>query len=145
MKLPGLRKSGGREALKGSRETAEAREEGSVAARVAAGLVAPRLRADDPLCLRMLGLYRRAAERMAGKMLLSPLDLHTNMDLLAALRRHDVGVAVLGLEVPAARADAAIGHGQTPVGGQSPAPTPLKTREIISSTTLSRDSRPGIR
>jgi hypothetical protein len=44
------------------------------------------LRTDDPLWRRMLGLYRRAAERMAGKMLLSPLDLHTNMDLLSAAR-----------------------------------------------------------
>ncbi len=45
-----------------------------------------RLRDDDPLWRRMLDLYRRAAERMAGKMLLSPLDLHTNMDLLSAAR-----------------------------------------------------------
>jgi hypothetical protein len=45
-----------------------------------------RLRTDDPLWRRMLGLYRRAAERMAGKMLLSPPDLHTNMDLLSAAR-----------------------------------------------------------
>jgi 5-methyltetrahydrofolate--homocysteine methyltransferase len=45
-----------------------------------------RLRPDDALWRRMLGLYRRAAERMAGKMLLSPLDLHTNMDLLSAVR-----------------------------------------------------------
>jgi hypothetical protein len=45
-----------------------------------------RLREDHPLWLRMLELYRRAAERTAEKMLLAPLDLHTNMDLLAALR-----------------------------------------------------------
>ena len=30
--------------------------------------------------------YRRAAGRMAGKVLLRTLDLHTNMDLLASLR-----------------------------------------------------------
>ncbi len=39
MKLPGLRKSGGREALTGSRETAEAREEGSVAAEACMGVL----------------------------------------------------------------------------------------------------------
>jgi hypothetical protein len=41
---------------------------------------------DNPLWKRMLAFYRRAAERLAGKMLLSSLDLHTNMDLLASLR-----------------------------------------------------------
>jgi len=45
-----------------------------------------RLHDEHPLWQRMLEYYRRAAERMAGKMLLSPPDLHTNMDLLAALR-----------------------------------------------------------
>jgi hypothetical protein len=45
-----------------------------------------RLQKDHPLWQRMLAFYQRAAERMAGKMLVSPLDLHTNMDLLAALR-----------------------------------------------------------
>jgi hypothetical protein len=45
-----------------------------------------RLQTDHPLYQRLLTLYRRAADRMAGKMLLSILDLHTNMDLLAALR-----------------------------------------------------------
>lgn len=45
-----------------------------------------RLREDNPLWQHVLALYRRAAERMVGKMLLMPLDLHTNMDLLAALR-----------------------------------------------------------
>ena len=39
-----------------------------------------------PLWLRMLDFYRRAAARLGGKMLLKPLDLHTNMDLLAAIR-----------------------------------------------------------
>lgn len=41
---------------------------------------------DHPLWLRMLDQYRRATDRVLGKMLISPLDLHTNMDLLAALR-----------------------------------------------------------
>ncbi len=45
-----------------------------------------RLDPDHPLWRRMLELYRRAAEKMAGKMLIAPLDLHTNMDLLAAVR-----------------------------------------------------------
>lgn len=45
-----------------------------------------RIQQDHPLWQRMLAFYRRAAERMAGKMLLSSLDLHSNMDLLAALR-----------------------------------------------------------
>jgi len=45
-----------------------------------------RLREDHPLWQRLLALYRRGAERMAGKMLLTMPDLHTNMDLLAALR-----------------------------------------------------------
>lgn len=39
-----------------------------------------------PLYLRMLDFYRRAAEKTAGKMLLAAPDLHTNMDLLMALR-----------------------------------------------------------
>ena len=45
-----------------------------------------RLHVDHPLWQRMLTLYRTAAERVAGKMLLGHLDLHTNMDLVAALR-----------------------------------------------------------
>jgi len=45
-----------------------------------------RLQHDNPLWQRMLELCRRAAERMAGKMLIASLDLHTNMDLLAAIR-----------------------------------------------------------
>ena len=40
----------------------------------------------NPLWQRMRTFYGRAAERVAGKMLLSSLDLHTNMDLLAGLR-----------------------------------------------------------
>jgi hypothetical protein len=45
-----------------------------------------RLQEDHPLWLRMLEFHRRAADKLAGKMLLTPLDLHTNMDLLAAIR-----------------------------------------------------------
>jgi len=45
-----------------------------------------RLDDDHPLWQRLLELYRRAARRLAGKMLLTPPDLHTNMDLLAAAR-----------------------------------------------------------
>ncbi len=45
-----------------------------------------RLQADHPLWQRMLTLCRRAADLLAGKMLVMPLDLHTNMDLLAAAR-----------------------------------------------------------
>ncbi len=45
-----------------------------------------RLQEDHPLWVRMQSLYRRAADRMAGKMLLHPLDLHTNLDLLSAVR-----------------------------------------------------------
>ncbi|MFC1719326.1 hypothetical protein ACFL6S_37095, partial [Candidatus Poribacteria bacterium] len=45
-----------------------------------------KLQHDNPLWQRMLEFYRRAAERMAGKMLLASLDLHTNMDLLAGIR-----------------------------------------------------------
>ncbi|NCO35723.1 MAG: hypothetical protein AUJ92_07215 [Armatimonadetes bacterium CG2_30_59_28] len=45
-----------------------------------------RLQEDHPLWQRMLSFYRKAADRLEGKMLLKPLDLHTNMDLLAAVR-----------------------------------------------------------
>lgn len=45
-----------------------------------------RLQADNPLWQRMLRFHRLAAERLAGKMVLSPLDLHTNMDLLMSVR-----------------------------------------------------------
>ena len=44
------------------------------------------IREDHPLWQRVLAFYRRAAERIEGKMLLHSLDLHTNMDLLSALR-----------------------------------------------------------
>jgi len=40
----------------------------------------------NPLWQRLLEFYRRAVDKMAGKMLLVPPDLHTNMDLLSALR-----------------------------------------------------------
>ncbi len=45
-----------------------------------------RIQEDNPLWRRCLALYRRAADRMAGKMVLTMLDLHTNMDLLLAVR-----------------------------------------------------------
>lgn len=41
---------------------------------------------DNPLWRRMLRFCRRAAERLAGKMLVQHLDLHTNMDLLMSAR-----------------------------------------------------------
>jgi len=40
----------------------------------------------NPLWKRLLEFYRRATEKMAGKMLVGLPDFHTNMDLLAALR-----------------------------------------------------------
>jgi len=45
-----------------------------------------RLKDDHPLWQRMLEFYRRAARAAAGKIAIAPLDLHTNMDLLAAAR-----------------------------------------------------------
>lgn len=45
-----------------------------------------RLLTDHPLWQRQLELYRRAAECYAGRVLLVAPDLHTNMDLLAAMR-----------------------------------------------------------
>jgi 5-methyltetrahydrofolate--homocysteine methyltransferase len=45
-----------------------------------------RLHREHPLWQRMLRFYERGAERLAGKVLLSPPDLHTNMDLLMAAR-----------------------------------------------------------
>jgi len=45
-----------------------------------------RLDEDNPLWRRCLDFYARAAERMAGKMALTMPDLHTNMDLLLAVR-----------------------------------------------------------
>ena len=45
-----------------------------------------RIQEDNPLWKRMLDFYRRAADKLQGKMLLSGLDLHTNMDLIAAIR-----------------------------------------------------------
>jgi len=44
------------------------------------------LQEEHPLWRRMLTFYEIAAEKLAGKMLIAPLDLHTNMDLLAAVR-----------------------------------------------------------
>lgn len=45
-----------------------------------------RLQPKNPLWQRMLRFHRLAAERLKGKMVLSPLDLHTNMDLLMSVR-----------------------------------------------------------
>ena len=45
-----------------------------------------RLREDHPFYQRQLEIYRRAAERYAGSVLLVAPDLHTNMDLLAGVR-----------------------------------------------------------
>lgn len=40
----------------------------------------------NELWKHLLKIYRRAAVKMSGKMLLTPPDLHSNMDLLSALR-----------------------------------------------------------
>jgi hypothetical protein len=45
-----------------------------------------RIRTEHPLYQRMLACYRRAHERVAGKLLIHWPDLHTNMDLLLAVR-----------------------------------------------------------
>jgi len=45
-----------------------------------------RLNEQHPLWQRMLAIYRLAGERCAGKLAMAPLDLHSNMDLLAAVR-----------------------------------------------------------
>ncbi len=45
-----------------------------------------RMNEDHPLWRRMLEFYRRAVRKTAGKMLLGPIDLHTNMDILAPIR-----------------------------------------------------------
>ena len=45
-----------------------------------------RLQTSHPLWQRQQAIYRRASERFAGKVLLVAPDLHTNMDLLAAIR-----------------------------------------------------------
>jgi 5-methyltetrahydrofolate--homocysteine methyltransferase len=44
------------------------------------------LKTEHPLFQRQLEFYRRAAARVRGKMVMGPIDLHTNMDLLAAAR-----------------------------------------------------------
>ncbi len=44
------------------------------------------IRDDNPYWQRILAIYRRGAELLDGKMLMYHLDLHTNMDLLAAVR-----------------------------------------------------------
>ncbi len=50
--------------------------------------VAPPIALDEnhPLWQRMLDLYRRAGEAVAGRATLGMLDLHTNMDLVSAMR-----------------------------------------------------------
>ena len=45
-----------------------------------------RLDPDNSYFRRMVEFHRLAAEKMYGKVLLSPIDLHSNMDLLAAAR-----------------------------------------------------------
>lgn len=45
-----------------------------------------RLNKENPLWKRLIALYKKAAEKMAGKMLIGSIDLHTNMDLLMAIR-----------------------------------------------------------
>lgn len=45
-----------------------------------------RFNPQHPLWQRMLALYRLGAERCAGKLAMAPLDLHSNMDILAAIR-----------------------------------------------------------
>jgi 5-methyltetrahydrofolate--homocysteine methyltransferase len=45
-----------------------------------------RLQEDGALWQRLMALCRLAADRLAGKMLINSLDLHTNMDLLSAVR-----------------------------------------------------------
>ena len=44
------------------------------------------IRPDSPLWQRMRTFFRLAAEKLGGRMLLCSPDLHTNMDLLAAVR-----------------------------------------------------------
>lgn len=44
------------------------------------------IKEDHQLWQRMLALYRYGADRVAGKLAIGNLDLHTNMDLLMALR-----------------------------------------------------------
>jgi hypothetical protein len=48
-----------------------------------------RLQVDHPLWQRQVELVRRAAQRFAGRVLIVLPDLHTNMDLLAAVRGPD--------------------------------------------------------
>ncbi len=45
-----------------------------------------RLNENHPLWQRMLEFNRRASGKMAGKMLIAQIDLHTNMDILAPIR-----------------------------------------------------------
>lgn len=45
-----------------------------------------RLQEEGPLWQRLMALCRLAADRLEGKMLINSLDLHTNLDLLSAVR-----------------------------------------------------------
>jgi hypothetical protein len=45
-----------------------------------------RVHTDNPYYQRVLALVRRAAQRLDGKMLISGLDWHTNMDMLMSVR-----------------------------------------------------------
>lgn len=45
-----------------------------------------RLDEQHPLWQRLMALYTRCAERFRGDILLTPIDLHSNLDLLAAAR-----------------------------------------------------------
>lgn len=45
-----------------------------------------RIKEDNPLWLRMQEFFSKASKKMANKMLITPIDLHSNMDLLAAVR-----------------------------------------------------------
>ncbi|PKO20524.1 MAG: hypothetical protein CVU38_19635 [Chloroflexi bacterium HGW-Chloroflexi-1] len=45
-----------------------------------------RIQEDHPLWLRMQEFYRRAAQKLAGKMPIGSVDLHTNMDILMSAR-----------------------------------------------------------
>ncbi|NLC67651.1 MAG: hypothetical protein GX754_02455, partial [Clostridiaceae bacterium] len=45
-----------------------------------------RIRDDNALWCRLLKFHRKAAEKLQGRLLLTVIDLHTNMDLLSAVR-----------------------------------------------------------
>lgn len=45
-----------------------------------------RINEENPIWKRLMELYSKASDKMFGKMILQPIDLHSNMDLLAAVR-----------------------------------------------------------